>query len=171
MAASTMASLPIPKNEVRPVATRRLSGLVLVFFTVVLLAGCQSSGTASEPTSAAPDPTTASSTAESTASACADVTAKGLALGTAATQFLDGSATADQVRTAADDLSEALTAAGANAQANLTAALDDAQAALDTLLTALQAQPVDRAGLRTASTDVLAALSDAAALCEPAPTS
>jgi len=40
------------------------------------------------------------------------------------------------------------------------AALEDARTALDQLLGALRAQPVARAGLRTASTDVLAALSD-----------
>src|SRR3954447_13944407 len=68
MASSTMASLLVPENEVRSVAARRLSGLVGVLVTVTVLAGCQSSGSSSEPTSAAPNTTTASSTSESTES-------------------------------------------------------------------------------------------------------
>lgn len=152
-------------------AAWRRSGLVWVFFAVVTIAGCDTAGTGKESTSTAPDTTNATSAPASTGSACADVAAQGQVLGAVVLQFVDGTATANQVRSAADDLSNALTSAGGNAKANMAAALDDAQTALGQLLTALQAQPVDRDGVRTASTDVLNALGNVAAVCEPAPTS
>jgi hypothetical protein len=147
---------------------RRRRVLALVCFAAVVLAGCESADSGAAPTSSAPE---TSSATETTGSGCAGVSSEGQALGAVLIQFLDGSATADQVRTAADRLGDELAAARENAEANTSAALDDAQAALDQLLTALQAQPVDRAGVRTASTDLLAALGDLAKVCQPAPTS
>jgi hypothetical protein len=147
---------------------RRRRRLALVFFAVVVLAGCESADTGAGPTSSGQD---TSSAAATTGSGCAGVSTEGQALSAAAVRFLDGSASADQVRTAADGLSDALTAARENAEATVSAALDDTQAALDRLLTALRAQPVDRAELRTASTDVLAALGGLTKICRPAPTS
>ena len=147
---------------------RRHRGIAIVLFAVVALAGCESADTGTAPTSSAQD---TSSAAPTTGSACAGVSTEGQTLGAVVVQYFDGTATADQVQAAAGDLSDALAAARENAEATVSAALDDAQTALDELLTALRAQPVDRAGLRTASTDVLAALGDLTKICRPAPTS
>lgn len=153
-------------------ATRRQSGLALVFVAVATLTGCQTAGSGNEPASTVQD-TTSSRTSVSVPSGttCAAVATEGQALGATVVQFVDGSATVDQVRSAAAGLSDALAEAGSSAKADAAAAFDDVQDALDRLLTALQTQPVDRAGVRTASTDVLSALGDAVAFCEPTPTS
>ena len=140
---------------------RRHRRIALVLFAVVVLAGCESADTGAAPTSSAQD---TSSAAEATGSGCAGVSTEGQTLGAVVVQYFDGTATADQVRAAAGDLSDALAAARENAEAAVSAALDE-------LLTALRAQPVDRAGLRTASTDVLAALGDLTKICRPVPTS
>jgi len=148
--------------------------IALVFFAVLVLAGCESADTGAAPTSSAQDTSSAAESTQDSSNAgsgCAGVSTEGQALGAVVVQFLNGSASADQVRTAADGLSDALTAARETAEANVSAALDDAQTALDQLLTALRAQPVDRTGLRTASTDVLAALGDLTKICQPVPTS
>jgi len=167
-----MAQFPALWNEVGTVAVRRQSGLVLVFVAVVTVTGCQTSGSGSESASTVQD-TTRSRTSVSVPSGttCAAVATDGQALGAAVVKFVDGSGTADQVRSAAADLSDALAEAGSTAKDDAAAAFAEVQSALDRLLTSLQTQPIDRAGVRTASTDVLSALGDAVAFCEPAPTS
>lgn len=149
---------------------RRRSWFALVFVAVVTLTGCQSAGTGDEPGTTDASRTSSSTPAPS-GTTCAVVATQGEALGTAVSQFIDGSASADQVRTAAADLSDALTEAAKSAEADAATAFDDVKLAVDRLLTALQTQPVDRAGVRSASADVLSALGEAVAVCEPAPTS
>ncbi|MGB3440873.1 MAG: hypothetical protein WBA97_19160 [Actinophytocola sp.] len=154
-------------------ATWRQSGLALVFVGVVTLTGCQTAGTGddSAASSTAATSSTRTSVSAPPGTTCANVVTQGQTFGTVVGEFVGGSATIDQVRSAATDLSDALTEAGSSAKADAAAAFDDVNAELDQLLTALQAQPVDREGVRTASIGVLSGLGDAVALCEPAPTS
>lgn len=149
-------------------AVRRQSGLALVFVAVVTLTGCQTADTGNESATTVPDTTsTRTSASAPPETTCAAIATQGQALGTAVSRFVDGSATVDQVRSAATDLSDALAEAASSAKADAAAAFDDVKAALDQLLTALQTQPVDRAGVRTASSDVLSALGDVATICQP----
>jgi hypothetical protein len=101
-------------------------------------------------------------------SVCANLVAKGQALVGTVTQFLGGTATGDQVRTAASDLSSAIDSAQAAIGAQTSARLDAAAAAVDRLLKALGAQPPDVTGMRTAANDAFTALRDAAAICQSA---
>jgi hypothetical protein len=88
-----------------------------------------------------------------------------------ARQFLDGNATGDQVRTAMEDLTDALAEAKTAVGSDTRARLDDAEAALQRAKDALNAQPVNLAELRAATNDAVDALRDAISLCGATPTS
>lgn len=147
---------------------RRACLLVVVIAVVLVGAACGSSGSSGSSgttTAAAPPATTTSRPSGQTGSECGDVVAKGQSLGTAVVQFVSGSATRDQVTAAAHDLGAAITAAQAVLVPAAGTAVSNAQADLRRLVDALQAQPVDMAGVRAAAGAVAADLRSIGALC------
>jgi predicted lipoprotein len=142
--------------------------LTVAFAAVLVLAGCAPAtddGPSQAPT------TTTTTTTGSVRPACADLADKGQALLTEVGRYGTGKATGDQVRAAAAELSDSFDSAktelGPEAQANL----DEAGRALQEVLDALTAQPVDSAKLRAAAGEVVTALGDAAAVCTSSGTS
>jgi hypothetical protein len=148
---------------------RRRTCLAAVATVAAVTSGCQSGGGGSPSVSA----TTAPTTTVTAGSVCSALVLSGQALVTTVTQFAGGQATGDQVRAAASLLSASIDAARATIGTQANARLDDAKAALQRLEQAVTAQPPDVAGARQAASDALAALRDAATLCQsgsPAPT-
>lgn len=130
------------------------------------LAGC----TSATNDQASPETTTTTTTTEASPTTslrpeCADVADAVQALVTEVGRFATGGATAADVKAAADALSTAFGDArdtlGPEAQANL----DQAGQSLQRIQDALAAQPVDRAELRQAASELFASLGDAAAVC------
>lgn len=157
---------------------RHRSFAVAAVAAAAIVAGCQGSGGSGSTVSATPPPATnapATTTTTTTGgSVCSDLVVSGQALVTVVTQFVSGQATGDQVRASASQLSASIDAARTTIGGQTSARLDDAKAALQRLQAAATAQPVDVAGMRAAAGDTLAALRDAAAVCQsgtPAPTS
>ncbi len=142
--------------------------LALVCGMTLVLAGCTSSGGDQPSEPPTPTTTTTETTTVPVRQECADVADTASALVTAAGRLVTGDATVEQVRTAAGELSDALDAARAAARPEVGANLDAAGQALQRMRDALGAQPLDRAGLRTAARDLLDSLGDAAAICSPA---
>jgi hypothetical protein len=145
--------------------------LTVAFAAVFVLAGCAPAtddGPSQAPTTTT---TTTTTTTGSVRPACADLADKGQALLTEVGRYGTGKATGDQVRAAAAELSDSFDSAktelGPEAQANL----DEAGRALQEVLDALTAQPVDSAKLRAAAGEVVTALGDAAAVCTSSGTS
>ncbi|WP_312871474.1 hypothetical protein [Amycolatopsis acididurans] len=154
---------------------RHRSFAVAAVAAAAVVAGCQGSGGSGSTVSATPPPATnAPATTTTGGSVCSDLVVSGQALVTVVTQFVSGQATGDQVRASASQLSASIDAARTTIGGQTSARLDDAKAALQRLQAAATAQPVDVAGMRAAAGDTLAALRDAAAVCQsgtPAPTS
>lgn len=119
------------------------------------------------PNSTAPNSTAPATASPSAQSPCQTVLADAGALGAAVARFVGGTATADEVRGAAQRLSTALDTAQATIGPQASAALHDAQAAVRRLLDALQARPVDPAAVRTAGGDTVAVVQRLATSCQP----
>jgi osmoprotectant transport system substrate-binding protein len=141
--------------------------LCLALCAVLALAGCSSS-TNDEP-GQEPSPTTTSAPTTSVAirEECSDVADKAQALVTEAGRLTTGDATIDQVRAAAQELSDAFDTAREAVEPDARAQLDEAGQALQRVQDAVAAQPVDTAGLRAAGRDLVTALGDAASICSP----
>lgn len=126
-----------------------------------LVAGCSS--TPSTPAATSPSPTSA---APQVRSECAAVTAAARTLGTDLTAYLAGQGNPDQLRASAqslaDALSQAKTALGADGSR-----LDAASTAVQQLITALAAQPIQPAAVRAAAQQALSAIGDVISVCTP----
>ena len=135
--------------------------LAVVLCAVLVVAGC----TSADSDQAAQQTTTTTSLR----SECRDVADDAQALLTEVRKLATRDATVDDVRTAANTLAasfeDARTALGSGAQAKL----DQAGEAVQRVQDALNAQPVDAAGLRRAASDVATALGDGAAVCSGSP--
>ncbi|MBK1786981.1 hypothetical protein [Prauserella cavernicola] len=142
-------------------AAAALSGAALA---VAALGACGGGGSYGNQPASSPAPTTTPSVTQSEGR-CAGLVDSGQALVSTATRFVSGNASADDVRSAANDVSTQVdklrATAGPEAQANL----DQAKTATQRMGDALTAQPPDMAAVRAASTDALRALRDAADVC------
>lgn len=152
-------------------AHRRRGGLAMVLFAALAVLGCSTSSgdpdtTAPAPTTAVASPTTSGPPGASRQirPACANVAVTGQALGATVLQFIDGTATGDQVRAAAHDVSTALADAHSAVQPDVNARLDDAEAAVQRLLNELRT-PADVDGVRAAAGNLLMTLGDAVTIC------
>ncbi|TNC29130.1 hypothetical protein [Amycolatopsis alkalitolerans] len=146
---------------------RRMTAAVLAAVVAAVVAGCQSGGGATTPS-----PTTApASPSALTRPECADLVASGQALAATVGQLVQGTASREQVRAAAGQLSSAIDSARQTVGAEANAHLDDAKAALGRIVDAAGAQPPDLAGMRAAANDLVAALRAAAASCRTVSTS
>jgi len=154
---------------------RRRTSFAVLAVAATVATGCQGTGEGRPSGSATPPPgTNAPATTVTATSACSDLVVSGQALVTTVTQFVSGQATGDQVRTSASQLSASIDAARTTIGSQANTRLDDAKAALQRLQAAVTAQPPDVASARSAASDTLAAVRDAAAGCQsgtPAPTS
>jgi len=127
-----------------------------------ILAGCSTGDQSGQETSTTPTTTTVS-----VQDVCLDVADQARVLVEAVGGLATGDATTEQVAAAADELSGAFDDAVAALGPDARADLDLAGQALARMRDAVTAQPVDTAGLRAATTDLVAALGDAAAVCSP----
>lgn len=138
----------------------------------VVAAACGSGG--SETVAPSPPPAATTGPLVSTSSParpeCADLVASGQALATTVSQLIQGTASREQVRTAAAQMSSAIDSAQRTVGAEIGARLDDAKAALQRVVDAAGAQPPDVAAMRAGANDLVAALRDAAASCQAAGT-
>lgn len=148
------------------VTARHLAVLVGATF---VLAGCTSGNGSGDGAgqSATTTTTIVPTTTESVRQECLDVADRARALFTEVGRFASGDGTLEQVRAAADELSDAFETAKASLGPDAQADLDSAGQALQRAQDALAAQPVDSAALRTAATEVVAALGNAATVCAP----
>jgi PBP1b-binding outer membrane lipoprotein LpoB len=136
--------------------------IALLLCAALTLAGCSSatdSATSTPTTSAEP------ATSMSVGPVCADVADKARGLATEVGRLTTGQATVDQVRASANELSTAFADARDMVGSETRAHLDEAGQALQRMQDALNAQPIDRAGLRAAADDLVTALGDAATVC------
>jgi hypothetical protein len=119
----------------------------LVVAATLLLAGCGPGGRGTNTASPTPPPVSPTSGPVSAPPSprpeCANLVASGQALVNTVIQFVGGKATGDQVRAAATQLPGTIDSARATVGPEANDHLDDAQAALQQLLTALGAQPPD----------------------------
>ncbi|NUT52590.1 MAG: hypothetical protein HOV94_35685 [Saccharothrix sp.] len=138
------------------------------------LAACTDSATTANQSTTTPGTagaTTADGTATGTATGtkeeCANVAE---AMRTAATEvgrFLSGQVGIDQVRYAADELSDAVAAADSAISADARQQWDEAKDALGRARDALKATPVDGEAVRSNVNEALGALDDAVHVCAP----
>ncbi|WP_120021363.1 hypothetical protein [Amycolatopsis panacis] len=131
--------------------------------TALAVSGCaNSTGSGTTPTSPA---TSVSGTAGPAQPQCADVVAKGQALATTVLQFVNGSATPSDVQSAVQNFSTALDSAHAALAPAVGTHVDNAQTDVRKLVDALQAQPVDVAGVRAAANALAVDLRGIATVC------
>jgi ABC-type sugar transport system substrate-binding protein len=142
--------------------------LAVVLAAAFVLAGC-TSGTNDQPSQETTTTTTETETetGPSPNPACEDVADKGRALLTEVGRFATRDATVGDVQAAAGELSDAFDEAKATLGPDTRAQLDQVGQALQRVQDALATQPVDTAALRRATSDLVAAASDAATLCTP----
>lgn len=149
-------------------ATRPRSGTAALLLSLVLVGGtlgCAGTSTGnpvSAPSTAAAPPAAGGS---APTSSCGDVVAKGEDVGTAVRQLVDGQGSRDQVGVAVQELASAVTAARASTSGARTDALDDVEAAIGELRSALQGQPIDRAAVRVAAQRTTTALRNLGPVC------
>jgi hypothetical protein len=164
---------PGPGDDARMIrATRSRGGAAALLLSLAVLgaaAGCSGSGGGTTTPSAPPSPTATaapSTTAGAApASACADVAAKGNDVASAVLQFVGGQVPASQVSSSIQELENSVTAAKASSNGVAAERLNAVQTAADQLKSALQAQPVDPATVRTAAQQTLAALKGLSTVC------
>ncbi|MTD55193.1 hypothetical protein [Amycolatopsis pithecellobii] len=151
---------------------RRVTAAVLAGVVSLVVAACQSGNGGTATPSPAPAATSAppAPATSPTRPVCADLVASGQALATTVGQLIQGTASRDQVRTAAAQMSSAIDSAQQAVGAQAGPRLNDAKAALQRVVDAAGAQPPDVAGMRAGANDLLAALRDAAASCQVAAT-
>jgi outer membrane protein OmpA-like peptidoglycan-associated protein len=138
----------------------------LAVVVVLAVAAC-APATENRPSQTTATTTTATTTAAaaSLSPACGDVVDKAQALLTAVGRYASGKAAAEQVRSAADELSDSFDQAKTELGPDAQAALDKAGRALRDVLDVLSTQPVDTNRLRTAAGQVVTALGEAATVC------
>ncbi|HEY7592227.1 MAG TPA: hypothetical protein VH969_03670 [Actinophytocola sp.] len=139
---------------------------VVLCCAALALAGCTSAANdqAGQETTTTTTPTT-TETSPSLRPECADVADAAQALVTEVGKLATQDATVGDVKAAADDLSQSFADARGSLGPEAQAHLDEAGQALQRVQDALGAQPVNKAGLRQAATDLLASLGDAATVC------
>jgi hypothetical protein len=137
---------------------------VVALCAASVLAGCTTSDQPGQETSTRRTTTT---TTVSVQDVCLDVADKARVLIEEVGGLATGGATIEQVRAAVGELSGAFDDAVATLGPDARADLDQAGQALERVRDAVTAQPVDTAGLRAATTDLVAALGDVAAVCAP----
>jgi hypothetical protein len=140
--------------------------LVAVVCAGAFVAGCTSSAN-DRPSTEITATTTKPAAPASVRSECVDVADKANELLSRVVRLANGGSTAQQVRAAADDLSDSVAAAKSAVGPEAAADLDGAGQALDRVRGALATRPVDTTGLQTAANDLLTSLGDAAAVCTP----
>ncbi|MEU0466850.1 MULTISPECIES: hypothetical protein [unclassified Amycolatopsis] len=148
----------------------RSAGVALGAAAVLCAVACGGEGGSATSTTTA---TTGGSPATSATSRpeCAALVSTGQALVETVTQFVNGQATGEQVRVAAEQLAASVEIVRAVVGADTAARLDEAKAALERLRSALTAQPPDLPQVRAAANDALAALREAVTLCQASPPS
>jgi hypothetical protein len=130
------------------------------------VAGCTSSAN-DRPSAETTATTTGPAAPASVRPECVDVADKANELLSRVVRLANGGSTAQQVRAAADGLSDSVDEAKSAVGPEAAADLDGAGQALGRVRNALATRPVDTAGLRTAANDLLTSLGDAAAVCTP----
>ncbi|GAB2984324.1 RDD family protein [Amycolatopsis acidiphila] len=164
--------LPERREVSAVVASRRVMVAVLAGVVTVVVGGCQSGG--SEPP-AAPPATAATmappaSPLASVRPECASLVDSGQALAATVSELVQGTASREQVRIAAAQLSSAIDSAQHTVGAEISARLNDVKAALQRVVDAAGAQPPDGAAMRAGVNDLLVALRDVATSCQAAGT-
>ena len=140
---------------------RKLWLLTLVLVAALVFAGCSNDNSGGGGSNQSPSPTDTSKAD----SDCKNVVDKGQTLATTVASFLGGQASANEVERAARNFTNAVDNAKSTIKPQVKSNLDKAESASKQMVDALQAQPVDTAKLRTAASDLAAAIGAAATIC------
>lgn len=139
--------------------------VAFLMLTAWVLVACESTGGGTATTTSPPPAATSATTTAAKLAECVDVLAAGSMFADSVNQFVDGSATLDQVRSAGAELRTAVQEAGATVSGETKARMDDLESALDDLQAALQQSPSQLESVRATGRQVVSALSALAHPC------
>jgi TolA-binding protein len=167
-----MIGRPSRRNAGSPAQAWRVLArwAVLLPLAASVLVAC---GTSYNSTTSAPSTTPAASASPTDGKRpeCANVRAKGSTFADTLNRFISGSATGDEVRSAADELHTAITDARATVSGELKEQFGALQSSVEQLLAALQQNPRQAESVRAAGRQVVTDLAGLTRPCAAAPTS